>query len=73
MASRRSQTQVQSSREHSVLDPLNEQSVTSNGEQGVALNTCPAASSISHDNSTFNPQSKPRPRAGVRGLDVRPK
>src|SRR5690606_18436492 len=37
-------------------------------EQGVALNTCPAASSIRHDHSTFNPQSKPRPRAGVRGL-----
>jgi hypothetical protein len=38
-------------------------------EQDVALNTCPAASSIRHDHSTFNPQSKPRPRAGVRGLD----
>ena len=37
-------------------------------EQGVALNTCPAASSIRHDHSTLNPQSKPRPRAGVRGL-----
>jgi hypothetical protein len=37
-------------------------------EQGVALNTCPAASSSRHDHSMFNPQSKPRPRAGVRGL-----
>ena len=37
-------------------------------EQGVALNTCPAASSIRYDHSTFNPLSKPRPRAGVRGL-----
>jgi hypothetical protein len=42
--------------------------IGSTGEQGVALNTCPAASSIRHDHSTFNPQSKPRPRAGVRGL-----
>lgn len=42
-------------------------------EQGVALNTCPTASSIRHDNSTLNQQSKPRPRAGVRGLDVRQK
>ena len=38
------------------------------GEQGVALNTCPAANSIIHDHSTFNPQSKLRLRAGVRGL-----
>ena len=38
------------------------------GEQGVAPNTCSAASSIRHDHSTLNPQSKPRPRAGVRGL-----
>jgi len=36
--------------------------------EGVALNTCPAASSIRHDHSNLNPQSKPRPRAGVRGL-----
>lgn len=37
-------------------------------EQGVALNTCPAASSIRHDNSTLNSLSKTRRRAGVRGL-----
>jgi len=36
--------------------------------QGVPLNTCPAASSSRHDNTTFNQQSKPRPLAGVRGL-----
>ena len=33
----------------------------------------PAASSIRHDHSTLNPQSKPRPRAGVRGLRRSPK
>ena len=37
-------------------------------DEGVALNTCPAASSIRDDDSTINPQSKPRPQAGVRGL-----
>ena len=37
-------------------------------KRGGALNSCPAASSIRHDHSTINPQSKPRPRAGVRGL-----
>ena len=36
--------------------------------QVVALNTCPAASSIRYEYSTFNQQSKPRSRAGVRGL-----
>ena len=34
----------------------------------MALNTCPAAVSTGHEHSTSNPQSKPRPRAGVRGL-----
>ena len=38
------------------------------GEQGVALNTCPAVSSKRHDRSITNLQSKPRTRAGVRGL-----
>jgi ribosomal protein S12 len=33
-------------------------------EQGTALNTCPAASSICYDYSTFNPQSKSRPQQG---------
>ena len=41
---------------------------TTRVQQGVALNTCPAASSNRYDHSTFNPHSKPRPRAGVRGL-----
>ena len=37
-------------------------------QHGGAQNLCPAAISIRHDHSTLNPESKPRPRAGVRGL-----
>mgnify|MGYP007118326160 CR=1 FL=1 len=36
--------------------------------EGTAPNTCPAASSIRHGHQTFNPQSKPRPLAGVTRL-----
>ena len=45
---------------------------TANGYQDVAPNACPASSSSRHDRSNINPQSKLRPRSGVRGLDVRP-
>jgi len=31
------------------------------GEQAIDFNTWPLASPTHHDNSTFNPQSKPRP------------
>ncbi len=36
--------------------------------KAALTNTCPAPSSIRHDHFTINPQSKPRPRAGVGGL-----
>ena len=37
---------------------------TTTPQQGVALNTCPAASSSRYDRYNLNLQSKPRPRAG---------
>ncbi|MFC4994410.1 hypothetical protein [Rubritalea tangerina] len=46
------------------MDKLNKNSA----QQGVALNTYPTGSATIQDNSTFNPQSTPRPRVGVRGL-----
>ena len=36
--------------------------------KAVVYNRLPAASSIFHDHSPLNSQSKPRPRAGVGGL-----
>jgi hypothetical protein len=36
--------------------------------KAVVDNRLPAASSIFHDHSPLNSQSKPRPRAGVGGL-----
>lgn len=39
-------------------------------EQEVALNTCPVRSSIQHDYYTHSPQSKARPRACMRRLNI---